>query len=110
MLHKENSFLHGEAIAIGMAIESWLSFHKGFLSEEEFISILIFLKRTFDLQPINEELIDDFILLMKNDKKNESDDLHFAVVGPIGKVHVDFVRDVPFVKKALEIFNHNLLQ
>jgi hypothetical protein len=32
------------------------------------------------------------------------------VVGPIGKVHIDFVRDVPFVKKALEIFNHNLLQ
>jgi 3-dehydroquinate synthase len=110
MLHKENSLLHGEAIAIGMAIESWLSFHKGFLSEEEFISILIFLKRTFNLQPINEELIDDFILLMKNDKKNESDDLHFAVVGPIGKVHVDYVRDVPFVKKALEIYNHNLLQ
>jgi 3-dehydroquinate synthase len=110
MLHKENSLLHGEAIAIGMAIESWLSFHKGFLSEEEFISILIFLKRTFDLQPIKEELIDDFILLMKNDKKNESDEIHFAVVGPIGKVHIDFVRDVPFVKKALEIYNHNLLQ
>lgn len=110
MLHKENSLLHGEAIAIGMVIESWLSFHKGYLSEEEFISILIFLKRTFDLQPINEEFIDDFMLLMKNDKKNETDEIHFAVVGPIGKVHVDFVRDVPFVKKALEIFNHILLQ
>lgn len=110
MLLKENSLLHGEAIAIGMVIESWLSFHKGFLSEEEFISILLFLKRTFNLQPIKEELIDDFILLMKNDKKNESDDLHFAVVGPIGNVHTDFVRDVPFVKKALEIYNHNLLQ
>lgn len=110
MLLKENPLLHGEAIAIGMVIESWLSFHKGYLSEEEFTSILVFLKRTFDLQPINEELIDDFMLLMKNDKKNESDEIHFAVVGPIGKVRVDFVRDVPFVKKALEIFNHILLQ
>lgn len=110
MLEKEAFLLHGEAVAIGMVIESWLSFHKGFLSEEEFISILVFLKRTFDLQPIKEELIDDFILLMKNDKKNESDEIHFAVVGPIGTVHIDFVRDVPFVKKALEIYNHNLFQ
>jgi 3-dehydroquinate synthase len=109
-LQKENFLLHGEAIAIGMVTEAWLSYHKGFLSEDTFSSILYFLKRTYHLQPIEEELFDDFISLMKNDKKNETDQIHFSIIGPVGTLHHDVVFEDSFVKKALEIYNHNLLQ
>jgi 3-dehydroquinate synthetase len=109
-LHKENYLLHGEAIAIGMVTEAWLSYFKGFLSEDTFTSIIYFLKRTFDLQPIEIELFDDFISLMKNDKKNETDQIHFSIIGPVGIMHHDVVFEESFVKKALEIYNHILLQ
>jgi len=109
MLQKNNYLLHGEAIAIGMVTEAWLSFFKGFLSEDTFTSILYYLKRTFDLQSIDIELFDDFISLMKNDKKNETAQIHFSIIGPVGTVHHDVIFEESFIKKALEIYNHILL-
>jgi 3-dehydroquinate synthase len=108
-LNTAEHLLHGEAIAIGMAIESWLSFFKGFISEDEFTAIFQYLKGTFDLKPIEEEVMDDMIALMRNDKKNETAAIHFSIIGPIGKVRHDIVFEESFLKKALDVYNHLLL-
>lgn len=108
-LNTANHLLHGEAIAIGMVVESWLSFFKGFISEEAFTEIFMFLKRTFDLKPIEEELMNNIISLMRNDKKNETVAIHFSIIGPIGRVNHDIIFEESFLKKALEVYNHLLL-
>lgn len=109
-LNKENYLLHGEAIAIGMVTEAWLAHIKGLLSEDTFFSIFYFLKKTYQLQPVEEELFDDIISLMKNDKKNATDQIHFSIIGPVGTQHHDVIVEESWIKKALEIYNHHLLQ
>jgi 3-dehydroquinate synthase len=107
-LEKENYLLHGEAIAIGMVVEAWLSVQKGFLSENVFGDIFAFLKETYDLQAIEDECFDECVTLMRNDKKNDGEQIRFSLIGPIGTVHHDVVFAEPLIKKALEKYNRLL--
>lgn len=82
-LSKNHDILHGEAIAIGMLIESHLSP----LSSSEKMAISSFIKTTFssvDVPPL--ELLMPFL---NNDKKNRANTLQFSLLNHIGHCQIN---------------------
>ena len=83
------SILHGEAIWLGMIIETTLSWFKGYLSYEDLSSILNFLYREgeeikFSLNFDKKDLYE----VMRNDKKAIRNVPRFVALSKIGKVAV----------------------
>ncbi|NQD72728.1 3-dehydroquinate synthase [Sphingobacterium shayense] len=84
MLHDENPLLHGEAIAIGMICEAYLSFKLNGLPEEDLKEIVSIFSERFAHYSLSADSYDDLLTLMTNDKKNEANKLGFALLSAIG--------------------------
>jgi 3-dehydroquinate synthase len=81
------AMLHGEAIAIGMAIESALAERVGVAERGTGAGIVRLLER-FNL-PVAlpaEARADDLLAAMRHDKKRRGDDLYFALPRRIGEM------------------------
>jgi 3-dehydroquinate synthase len=81
--------LHGEAIAIGMICEAWLSRQQTYLSADELIEISTFLLDIYGHYPLQEENFAAYLRLMGNDKKNEGQKINFSLIGAAGEVHIN---------------------
>ncbi len=84
-LETKNALLHGEAIAIGMILESYLSKEKKILSNEEYLEIKSVLKSIYKEHLFSETDINSIIELLIHDKKNEYGKVQFALIEKIGK-------------------------
>lgn len=95
-------FLHGEAVAIGMNLEAWLSEIMGFLNKKDAMKI----KAVIDSYGLPSELpvelnADKLILHMKLDKKVEAGEMKFILPEKIGKVKIQKGIDIENIRKAL---------
>jgi 3-dehydroquinate synthase len=83
-LQSPTQLLHGEALAMGMYCETYLSQKHHSLSEKEAEEIYQLLKTTFPLAAIPEVAISTLLNFMKQDKKNLGDQIGFALLDKIG--------------------------
>lgn len=83
--HDKFPLLHGEAIAIGIICEAYLSHIKLNLSSKELKEISDTIFTYFNPYPINESFFNHYLELMKNDKKNENDTYNFTLLKKIGE-------------------------
>jgi 3-dehydroquinate synthase len=83
-LQSKNPLLHGEALAMGMYCETYLSQKHHSLTETEADDIFQLLKTIFPLAAIPEVAISDLLNFMKQDKKNLGDQIGFALLDNIG--------------------------
>lgn len=104
-LESDRPLLHGEAIAIGMVCEAFLSHTAGRLSEEHLMEILEFIKRIYAYWPIPVENADDLIALMKNDKKNRGAEINCSYLDKIGQVQVDQTADEEQLIQSFHFYN-----
>lgn len=88
-LDSETPLLHGEAIAIGMILESYISMKKELLNSEEFYQIKNTLKNIFDEQTFTENDVECIQKLLIHDKKNEYGKVQFALLDGIGKISLN---------------------
>jgi 3-dehydroquinate synthase len=80
------TYLHGEAVAIGMGYAADLSRRMGWLSAEEVDRILALLKLTgLPVEPPKAMSTAQFIDLMAVDKKNVDGEIRFILLESIGK-------------------------
>ncbi len=86
---KEINLLHGEAIAIGMILESFLSFKLNLISRSEFGSIKNQLLSIFEKIEFLDSDIEEILNLLKHDKKNEFGKVKFALLDGIGNIKID---------------------
>ncbi len=86
---QKKSLLHGEAIAIGMILEAFISVELGLLSSDHYKKIKKLLLHYFPKVNFNQNEIDSIIELMSFDKKNEYGKVKFALISEIGKVALD---------------------
>jgi 3-dehydroquinate synthase len=101
-LENENktTLLHGEAIAVGMVLESYISMRKNLLSAVEYEQIKKTISRIFapivfeenDLRPILELLI--------HDKKNEYGTVQFALLDGIGNIKINQTVENKLIEEA----------
>ncbi|GAB3722983.1 3-dehydroquinate synthase [Flavobacterium koreense] len=88
-LESETPLLHGEAIAIGMILESYISKEKELLSNEEFHQIKYIISNIYEPHNFSDEDIISIQNLLIHDKKNEYGKVQFALINGIGKIIIN---------------------
>ncbi len=102
-LETASSLLHGEAIAVGMILEAYLSHKQLNLSKEELLTITNHIQRLYDLPVIDPADYQAIMNLTKQDKKNEHGSVRYVGLEQIGKA----VYNVPLeAKDILEAFSY----
>jgi len=101
LYHDEQPLLHGEAIAIGMICEAYLSHRYCGLPEQELQDITAYFSSLYPRYHYSAELYDEFIQLMRNDKKNEANNIGFALLKNIGDCQHSIFVDEEGIKEAL---------
>jgi 3-dehydroquinate synthase len=79
------ALLHGEAVAVGMLCESWLSVQKGLLSQQAFEEIEVFLSWIYEKVDLKKEEISPIAQLCLQDKKNTGSTINCTLLEEIGK-------------------------
>jgi 3-dehydroquinate synthase len=90
-LENENkkTLLHGEAIAAGMILESYLSWQKQCIHEKDYLEIKNTLNSIFDRIVFEESDLAPILDLLIHDKKNEYGTIQFALLDGIGKIKIN---------------------
>jgi 3-dehydroquinate synthase len=94
------TLLHGEAIAVGMILESYISLDKKLISTGEYELIKKTIKSIFDDVPFFEDDIDPILELLIHDKKNEYGTIQFALIEGIGKIKINQSVENELIYKA----------
>ncbi len=88
--------LHGEAIAIGMILEGYISTEKKILSKEDLSGMVEVISSYFELPTLPGS--DELLTHLKQDKKNQGEVLNFSLIERIGSCKWD----VPVTKAEIE--------
>lgn len=104
LINDEKPLLHGEAIAIGMICEAWLSHKYLGLSAEELNSITETFLAIYPPYHYTRNQYPEFLTLMRNDKKNESNKIGFALLAEIGDCQYNIYVDEGSIEQALDYY------
>lgn len=85
----KTTLLHGEAIAVGMILESYISLQKELISIQEYNEIKSLIKSIFEPISFDENDIEPILNLLIHDKKNEFGKVQFALLDGIGKIKIN---------------------
>lgn len=107
-LENENkkTLLHGEAIAVGMILESFISNKLNLITKEELAEIKYIISDLFEKINIEANDIKPIMELLIHDKKNEYGKIQFALLKNIGNFSVNQTVENSLIEKA---FNDYLL-
>ena len=101
----KTSLLHGEAIAVGMILESFISREKGLLKNEEYQEIKYIINDIFERIEFTQNEIEKIIELLIFDKKNEFGKVQFALLDGIGKIKINQESDNELIYKAFRDYS-----
>lgn len=105
-LIKPNPLKHGEAIAIGMIAETFLSTSKGLLPGQDRDEIIPYLVDTFPFYDIQENELEAIIKLALQDKKNKNGQINAVLLNEIGKAKYDIPISEEDIREALLYYRH----
>lgn len=88
-LSSANPLLHGEAIAIGMVMETHLSYAKGYVSLEACDKVKASILQTFGHHPDRIPTYEDILPVMLHDKKNKGGSIKFSLLEAIGTANIN---------------------
>jgi len=106
-LKTKKHLLHGEAIAIGMICEVYLSRKCKGLSSEELDEITSFIISVFNPKPVTYP-VKNLIALMKQDKKNKNEEINFTLLSCIGKAEINNSCTEELIEESIKFFNERL--
>ena len=101
----KNTLLHGEAIAIGLILESFLSSELNDLSKNDVIEIKQRISNIFNTVSFSKSDIDKIIDLLKFDKKNTFGNINFVLLKEIAKTEIDCKIPDEAIKKSFDFYN-----
>lgn len=104
-LETEAPLLHGEAIAIGMIGETYLSYQQLGLSKEALHQIAGYLLQIYGKPLLEPPHYSAYLHLMGNDKKNEGEKINFSLLPEAGAVAVNQTADAGQITAALDFYN-----
>ena len=100
--NSQNTLLHGEAIAIGMILESYLSREMGLLNNDEYQEVKYIINDLFESILFTTDSIEKIIDLLNFDKKNEFGKVQFVLLDGIGKSVINQTIDKSLIYKAFD--------
>jgi len=103
-LENENktTLLHGEAIAVGMILESFISWQKKLITEIEYRQIKLAINAIYDSVQIDENDLQPIMDLLIHDKKNEFGTIQFALIDGIGSIKINQLVENELILSAFE--------
>jgi len=101
----KEKLLHGEAIACGMILESFISVEKDLLSPAEYKEIKVALNSIFEKITFTENDINSILKLLIHDKKNEYGQVQFVLLNRIGNCIINQITDNETIIKAFKDYN-----
>jgi len=104
----EEALLHGEAVAIGMILESYLSVKFSRLSNSEFEEIYSQISRYFKPYNITDTFIDHLEKLLSQDKKKSGDELNLTFVTTIGKSIINQQCGLEDIKESITFYKETI--
>jgi 3-dehydroquinate synthase len=96
----KTDLLHGEAIAIGMQLEAYLSVQKGLLENNCYQEIKSTLQSLYIRVSFDENDIDEIEKMLIHDKKNEGGKVLFVLLTEIGKITFNQTVEKEWIKAA----------
>ena len=105
-LDTDAPLLHGEAIAIGMAVETIISNRLGLLPSDQSDRILRTLRHYFPLPQLPEADVMHIIALTAQDKKNSADKIRFVSLTGIGRYQIDVTVSTEMIAEAIADYNN----
>jgi 3-dehydroquinate synthase len=103
----KNQLLHGEAIAIGMILESHISYQSNFISKDDYAEIKYIITDVFEKIVFNEYDIQNILNLLVFDKKNEFGNVQFTLLNKIGESKINQIVDESLILLAFEDYLKN---
>ncbi len=103
---KEKKLLHGEAIAIGMICESYISYKLKKLKFDELKKISNIIIKIFD--PKKVDFFEEIIKKSYQDKKNINNKIKICILDEIGKCNYDYEINENLIVNSLEYYNEIL--
>ncbi|MCV9389072.1 3-dehydroquinate synthase [Reichenbachiella ulvae] len=97
--------LHGEAIALGMIAEAFLSHKLTGLTKEELDEITSYLVKTYQPKSIDPKLFEEILRLTTQDKKNEGGVVQFSLLKNIGECTINIPIGIPDMVDSLFYLN-----
>lgn len=85
LINDKKPLTHGEAIAIGMICEAFLSQKNNTLSAEDLGDVTAYISKLYPSYHIKKESFKQLMGLMQSDKKNENGQIMFSLLSTIGK-------------------------
>ena len=84
-----NPLSHGEAVAFGMIAETYISFLKGLISENELTIIVNALQHFFSIPTMNKINFLSLSYYLQKDKKKTNDSMNFTLLRSIGNALIN---------------------
>ncbi|WP_299677687.1 3-dehydroquinate synthase [uncultured Dokdonia sp.] len=104
---KLTTLLHGEAIAIGMILESYISTKLTALPQQQFKHIHKVFSEMYDTVSFSKDDIHHIIELLKHDKKNTNGKVNFVLLESIGKGVIDQEVSNELIYEAFDFYATN---
>ncbi len=103
-LDTDAALLHGEAIAIGMYCEAWLSQKTNELPLQDLEAIQNLILKHYGKYEFSASTFPELITLMKQDKKNEQQRINFTVLKQAGEALINQHCSEELIKDSLEAY------
>lgn len=102
---KKFSITHGEAIAMGMVCEAYLSNKIRGLSDYAMSEIVAFILANFKYRPLDKSKHKEIISIIRHDKKNRHNRINFTLIPSIGNALIDQWCDEEVILECLEYYS-----
>ena len=104
--HNKNYLLHGEAVAIGIICEAYLSSIKLGFDKRQLKDLCDFITLYYKKYNISSAAYPAIIALMLQDKKNEKKEINFTLLKKTGKAIPNHNFTTAQIKEALDFYNN----
>jgi len=105
-MSKNNYLLHGEAIAIGIICESYISYTSNTLQKNELDLITKFIIKTYKPNIINKNKIEPILKAIIHDKKNINNKIKMSLLEKIGKCGYNYNVNKLVINESIDYYNN----
>lgn len=101
----DTPLLHGEAIAIGMICEAYLSCKEVGLSKSALESIVQYLLSIYEYRHLPDTAFESLVNMMRKDKKNEGAAINFTMINEVGHCEINQTASEEEILDSLKYYN-----
>lgn len=103
-----NPLLHGDAVAIGLICEAYISYKHSGLPKNELDDIVQYITKNFNNYKIRSGNFDLILDIMKHDKKNANEEFNFTLLTSIGDSLINQDIDIGLIHESLRFYQNIL--